>query len=293
MATLDWWPSPAKLNLFLHILGRLPTGYHKLQSVFQLLDHGDKLAFEITDNPQLIMATALPGVPDSDNLIVRAARLLQHTSKTNFGARIHLQKVLPMGGGIGGGSSNAATTLVALNHLWQCGLSLAQLAELGLQLGADVPIFVEGNSAFAEGVGEKLLPMQLGESWYLVVFPGVHIATAEVFGAADLPRNTPPIAPADYHFDNTHNDCQAWVCKTYPQVANLLQWLLEYAPSRMTGSGACVFARCQSREQAELLLKQLPEGCSGFVARGVDQSPLHAKLSTQNCRSKGCETSQR
>ncbi|MGJ8682236.1 4-(cytidine 5'-diphospho)-2-C-methyl-D-erythritol kinase [Paraglaciecola sp.] len=279
---LTWWPSPAKLNLFLHINGRYENGYHQLQSLFQLLDFGDELAFEINKSGRITLATPIDGVPDEDNLIVKAAKLLQSQSPSalvnKLGCHIHLKKRLPMGGGIGGGSSNAATTLVALNKLWDINLPQDQLAKLGLSLGADVPIFVQGKTAFAEGVGELLKPVELSESYYLVVFPNCHVSTADIFGQADLPRNTAKIEFSDYKFDNTHNDCQELVCKLYPDVANTLQWLLEYAPSRMTGTGACVFAMFKQHQEALNIQALLPKGSINFVAKGLNISPLYTHL---------------
>lgn len=276
--TIDWWPSPAKLNLFLHINGRYPNGYHQLQSLFQLLDKGDELAFTVTPLAEITLLTPIDGVANEDNLIVKAARLLQKHTDSPQGCDIQLRKVLPMGGGIGGGSSNAATTLIALNYLWKCNLSLTELAELGLALGADVPVFVMGNTAFAQGVGEQLTPVSIVQKHYLVVFPKCHVSTAEVFNAPDLPRNTPLISWQEYDFDQTHNDCQQLVCNRFENVANTLRWLLEYAPSRMTGTGACLFAVFTSNQEAENVLANLPSGCSGFVAKGVDVSPVHDKL---------------
>ncbi|MDF2179386.1 4-(cytidine 5'-diphospho)-2-C-methyl-D-erythritol kinase [Aliiglaciecola sp. CAU 1673] len=272
------WPSPAKLNLFLHILGRREDGYHRLQSLFQLLDQGDSLQFEVTDDSQIQLVTPIPGVPDEDNLVVKAARLLQKHGKGTKGCRIYLDKKLPMGGGIGGGSSNAATTLLALDHLWQLDLGIDKLAEIGLRLGADVPVFVRGHTAFAEGVGEHLYPVSQPGLWYLVVSPGIHVATKDIFTHPDLPRNTPPLRWQDYQFESTHNDCQELVCKLHPKVAKILQWLLEYAPSRMTGTGSCLFAVFPDKVQAERLLAALPEGCRGFVAQGVNYSPVHSLL---------------
>lgn len=277
-STLDWWPSPAKLNLFLHINGRLPNGYHQLQSLFQILDYGDQLAFVPDNSGAVKMTKPLAGVKDVDNLIVRAAKALQKASGCQQGCLIHLHKQLPMGGGIGGGSSNAATTLVALNHLWNTQLSLEKLAEIGLKLGADVPIFVKGNSAFASGVGEILQPTEIPSCYYLVANPGVSVATAEVFNAPDLPRDTAPLNWQHYQFESTSNDCQDWVLNRYPQVAKLLRWLLEYSPSRMTGTGASVFARFADYQQALQVLNLLPDPFTGFVAKGVDISPLHIKL---------------
>ncbi|MBN25971.1 MAG: 4-(cytidine 5'-diphospho)-2-C-methyl-D-erythritol kinase [Alteromonadaceae bacterium] len=276
--TIDWWPSPAKLNLFLHINGRYPNGYHKLQSLFQLLDKGDELAYSITPHSDIELLTPIEGVANEDNLIVKAARLLQAHTNCQQGCQIQLRKVLPMGGGIGGGSSNAATTLIALNYLWKCNLSLTELAKLGLVLGADVPVFVMGNTAFAQGVGEQLTPASLAQKHYLVVFPQCHVSTSEVFNAPELPRNTPVISWQEYDFDQTHNDCQQLVCNRFENVANTLRWLLEYAPSRMTGTGACLFAVFTSNQEAENVLANLPSGCSGFVAKGVDVSPVHDKL---------------
>ncbi|MFS1704777.1 4-(cytidine 5'-diphospho)-2-C-methyl-D-erythritol kinase [Alteromonas sp. AMM-1] len=276
--TPDWWPSPAKLNLFLHILGRYPNGYHQLQSLFQMLDTGDRLAFNINTTGRISITPDIPGVNTEDNLIYRAARLLQDHSPHGCGVDILLDKQLPMGGGIGGGSSNAATTLVALNHYWQCGLSTTELAEIGLKLGADVPIFVHGKTAFAGGVGEDIYPTTLPEDAYLVVFPGVHVGTADVFGHPDLPRNTPSMQWCDYDFESTRNDCQLIVCNAHPEVAKLLQWLVHYAPSRMTGTGACVFARFETVGQALDVQKKLPSTWSGFVAKGVNISPLLLKL---------------
>ncbi|MCF2949739.1 4-(cytidine 5'-diphospho)-2-C-methyl-D-erythritol kinase [Paraglaciecola aquimarina] len=285
---LEWWPSPAKLNLFLHINGRYENGYHQLQSLFQILDFGDELAFEINTSGKITLANPIEGVPDQDNLIVKAAELLKNQSVLNtqqppviddtLGCHIHLKKRLPMGGGIGGGSSNAATTLVALNKLWNINLQQPDLAELGLTLGADVPIFIHGKTAFAEGVGEILESIELAETYYLVVFPNCHISTADIFKHADLPRNTAKINFNDYKFDNTHNDCQELVCNLYPNVANTLHWLLEYAPSRMTGTGACVFAKFNRHQKALNIQALLPKGSVSFVAKGLNISPLYTHM---------------
>lgn len=272
------WPAPAKLNLFLHILGRRDDGYHRLQSLFQLLDVGDSLQFEVTDVPSIRLMTPMPGVAEEDNLVIKAAKLLQASTGCTQGARIWLDKQLPMGGGIGGGSSNAATTLLALNYLWRLDLDIDQLAQLGLRLGADVPVFVRGHSAFAEGVGEHLYPVSLPEQHYLVLSPGIHVSTQTIFQHPDLPRDSAPIRWQDYQFENTRNDCQPLVCRLYPKVAKLLRWLLEYAPSRMTGTGSCLFAVFPDKVQAENLLATLPPGYRGFVAQGVDRSPVHALI---------------
>ncbi|MBJ2128844.1 4-(cytidine 5'-diphospho)-2-C-methyl-D-erythritol kinase [Alteromonas sp. IB21] len=278
----DWWPSPAKLNLFLHILGRYENGYHQLQSLFQMLDYGDALAFSISsNNTEIKMDTPLEGVPDDENLIIKAARLLARKTKFDKGAVISLNKRLPMGGGIGGGSSNAATTLVALNHLWGTALSEDELAELGLTLGADVPIFVRGLTAFAGGVGEEITPAPQPEQYFLVANPNVHVSTAEVFTSADLPRNTPVMRWEDYEFEKTRNDCQQLVVNRYPEVAKLLQWLVHYAPSRMTGTGASVFATFSDYTLAEQVRAKMPDTWQSFVAKGVNRSPLLDKLEQQ------------
>ncbi|WP_416305008.1 4-(cytidine 5'-diphospho)-2-C-methyl-D-erythritol kinase [Neptunicella sp. SCSIO 80796] len=281
MATeLIAWPSPAKLNLFLHITGRRADGYHQLQSLFQLLDYGDTLKFAITADPQLKLMTPIAGVADQDNLVMRAATALKQWSGCPLGADIWLEKKLPMGGGIGGGSSNAATTLVALNYLWGLDFSMKELAQIGLKLGADVPVFTEGYTAFAEGVGEKLTPMPQQKKYYLVVSPNCHISTAEIFAAAELPRNTTVINANQYTFTSTRNDCQNLVFSLQPAVAKAFNWLIEYAPSRMTGTGACVFAIFDDEISARTCLEQLPAEFSGFVAQGVNRSPLHELLAT-------------
>ena len=271
-------PSPAKLNLFLHINGRYENGYHELQSVFQLLDYGDHIHLELNQSGTIQLATELSGVAHDDNMIVKAARLLQQHSKTDLGANIRLDKKLPMGGGIGGGSSNAATVLLGLNQLWNTQLDLDALAQLGKTLGADVPVFVRGNSAFAEGIGECLSPIELPSAYYLVATPHVHVSTQSIFNHPDLPRHTAKINKTEYNFASTVNDCETLVCKLHPDVANLLQWLLQFAPSRMTGTGASVFAVFSDKHSAEHVLSQLPVNYRGFVARGVNRSGLHAAL---------------
>jgi 4-diphosphocytidyl-2-C-methyl-D-erythritol kinase len=282
---LNWWPSPAKLNLFLHINGRYENGYHQLQSLFQILDYGDELAFDVNSSDKITLADPIAGVADEDNLIIKAALLLKQrlpdTQSKDLGCTIHLRKRLPMGGGIGGGSSNAATTLLVLNQLWDCHLSEAELATLGLTLGADVPIFIHGNTAFAEGVGEKLQPVSLPTKSYLVLFPDSHVSTAKIFSLPELPRNTAKINFSAYSFANTHNDCQELVCDRYPNVAKALHWLLEYAPSRMTGTGACVFAIFEHPKEALKVQALLPEGSTSFVAKGINTSLLHSQIQAQ------------
>ncbi|MEO9946363.1 4-(cytidine 5'-diphospho)-2-C-methyl-D-erythritol kinase [Paraglaciecola sp.] len=279
---LTWWSSPAKLNLFLHINSQYENGYHQLQSLFQLLDYGDELAFEVNETGLITLADPISGVPDADNLIIKAAKLLQQEinsgSPQKMGCTIHLKKNLPMGGGIGGGSSNAATTLVVLNKLWNCQLNEQALAKLGLSLGADVPIFIYGKTAFAEGVGEKLSPTPLADTCYLVVFPNCHVSTAEIFTHPDLPRNTAKIDFSEYQFANTRNDCQKLVCERHVDVAKTLHWLLEYAPSRMTGTGACIFAIFEHRKEALKVQALLPNEMTSFIANGVNLSPLHNQI---------------
>lgn len=275
------WPSPAKLNLFLYITGRRADGYHQLQTLFQFLDYGDELTIVPRDDNQIRLLTPIAGVENEQNLIVRAARLLQHHHKQSGvinmprGADISIEKRLPMGGGLGGGSSNAATVLVALNILWQCGLSDEELAAIGLTLGADVPVFVYGHAAFAEGVGEKLQPVEPPEKWYLVAHPGVSIPTPIIFSDLELKRNTPVRPLAALLSDPYANDCEPIARKRFREVEQALSWLLEYAPSRLTGTGACVFAEFDTESSAREVLSIAPEWLHGFVARGVNVSPLH------------------
>lgn len=270
--------APAKLNLFLHIVGRLDNGYHQLETVFQFLDHSDTVFIKPTHDQQITLLTPIPGVENNDNLIVKAAIMLQKHTGCQQGAEIKLEKILPMGGGLGGGSSNAATVLLALNALWNTQLSIDELAHLGVQLGADVPIFVHGFAAFAQGIGEQLTPAAPKTYWYLVSKPDCSISTQSVFTAADLTRDTPAIRYRDADIENYHNDCQTWVIKHYPEVAKLLSWLIEYAPSQMTGTGACIFSRFSSENEARHVQSLLPEGIESFVAQGLNQSPLHAEI---------------
>ncbi|MEZ9339799.1 4-(cytidine 5'-diphospho)-2-C-methyl-D-erythritol kinase [Vibrio splendidus] len=279
ITTPTYWPSPAKLNLFLYITGRRDNGYHELQTLFQFVDFGDELTVTANRKTSSITITPeIPGVATEDNLIWKAATALQQYTSTTFGADIQLKKVLPMGGGIGGGSSNAATVLVALNHLWQLNLSDDQLAEIGLKLGADVPVFVRGHAAFAEGVGEQLQPANPDEKWYLVVKPQVSIATVDIFTHSELTRNTPKRALSTLLEQEYVNDCEKIVRMLYPEVDKQLSWLLQYAPSRLTGTGSCVFAEFSSKKEAESVLEQLPDTVSAFVARGRNISPLKETL---------------
>ncbi|HAT7515180.1 4-(cytidine 5'-diphospho)-2-C-methyl-D-erythritol kinase [Kluyvera ascorbata] len=278
------WPSPAKLNLFLYITGQRADGYHTLQTLFQFLDYGDTLTIVPRQDGQLRLLTPVDGVPNEENLIIRAARLLMKTAADSqrlpegSGADISIDKRLPMGGGLGGGSSNAATVLVALNHLWQCGLSDDELATIGLTLGADVPVFVRGHAAFAEGVGEVLTPVEVAEKWYLVAHPGVSIPTPVIFRDPELPRNTPVRSIETLLNCEFGNDCEVIARKRFREVDDVLSWLLEYAPSRLTGTGACVFAEFDTELAARQVLEQAPEWLQGFVAKGVNLSPLKQAL---------------
>lgn len=271
-------PAPAKLNLFLHITGRRADGYHELQTLFQFLDHADELGFALREDGEIHLRTPIDGVPHDSNLIVRAARLLQQESGTTLGADIWLDKRLPMGGGIGGGSSDAATTLLGLNHLWQTGLDEDRLAALGLRLGADVPVFVRGRAAFAEGVGEQLQAVELSEPWFLVAVPQVFVSTAEVFSAPELTRHTPPIKVRSLLEGGGHNDCQPVVEARYPEVRNALILLNKFVPARLTGTGACVFGSFPNRDDADKVARQLPATLPSFVAQGRNISMLHRRL---------------
>lgn len=270
------WPAPAKLNLFLHITGRRSDGYHDLQTAFQFLDYGDQLRFSIDDSGVIRLNNSLAGVADDDNLVIRAARLLQQHTGCKQGAVVDIDKRLPMGGGLGGGSSNAATTLVALNYLWQTAVSNEDLAQLGLQLGADVPIFVAGYAAWAEGVGDRLTPISPTESWFAVIKPDCEVSTAEIFSSPELTRDCEPITISRFLSGEGRNVCEQVVKQRYPAVANALNWLAQYAPPRMTGTGACIFAEFETQRQAQQVVENLPSNWQGFVAKGCNRSPLTA-----------------
>ncbi|QDF67918.1 4-(cytidine 5'-diphospho)-2-C-methyl-D-erythritol kinase [Shewanella sp. SNU WT4] len=275
------WPAPAKLNLFLHINHQRADGYHELQTLFQFIDFCDYLTITLHDNDEVTLASELNQVvADSDNLILKAAKSLKLATGYRGGAHIELEKNIPMGGGLGGGSSDAATTLVALNALWHTGLSKAQLAAIGLSLGADVPVFINGYAAFAEGVGEHLQAVSPTEAWYLVIAPDVHVSTAAVFQDPQLVRNTPKMTLASLMSSPWRNDCEMLVSRQQPQVANALGWLLEYAPSRMTGTGACVFGSFEQQQEAKAALANLPSHWRGFVAQGKNISPLEQMLNS-------------
>ncbi len=272
------FPSPAKLNLFLYINGKRSDGYHELQTLFQFLNVGDDIDIEITDEPTITLLNNIEGVPLEQNLIYRAAKCLQDRTACPLGAKIGVIKRLPMGGGVGGGSSNAATVLVALNYLWKTGLSLQALAEIGVRLGADVPIFVRGVAAFAEGIGEKLTPCQPKEKWYVVLKPNVSISTALIFGHPNLIRNTPKRSFQELLHSPWANDCEKIARDLYSEVDELLTWLVQYAPSRLTGTGACVFAEFETEEEARRIFSLKPDHVEGFVAQGQNVSPLHQTL---------------
>ena len=275
-------PSPAKLNLFLHITGRLDNGYHDLQTLFQLLDYGDNLTFKANTTGKITLSPSLDGVDANDNLIIRAARLLQDKTSCKQGCAISLDKRIPMGGGLGGGSSNAATTLVGLNALWHCGLSLEDMAAMGRELGADVPVFVQGNSAFAEGIGDVLTPIDIPEQWYLVITPNVQVSTTEIFSHPQLTRNSPPIKIRALLEEQYRNDCQSVVEALYPPVKQLLQWLQRFKNPLMTGTGASVFCRFDSELTAQQAQAEVPQKWSSFVARGTNISPLHKQMEKFN-----------
>ncbi|GAA5178600.1 4-(cytidine 5'-diphospho)-2-C-methyl-D-erythritol kinase [Niveibacterium umoris] len=268
-------PAPGKLNLFLHVVGRRPDGYHLLQSAFRLIDRCDWITLSLREDGEIRRTSTLEGVPPEQDLVVRAARLLQKKAGVRVGADIDVEKVLPMGGGLGGGSSDAAAVLLALNVLWGVNAERATLQDWALELGADVPFFVFGRSAFVEGIGERIQPMELEPAWYVVVEPGVSVPTAEIFSDGDLTRNTEPIILASFPGSSTRNDLQPVVCRRYPAVADAVEMLDALGEARMSGSGACVFLACESESEAQAVLAKLPEGTKAWVARGLDWHPLH------------------
>lgn len=275
------WPAPGKLNLMLHITGRRQDGYHLLQTVFQFIDFSDSLDFSIRDDGVISRQSDWQGVAEADDLIVRAAKSLQQESACNSGVDILLQKILPAGGGLGGGSSDAATTLVALNHLWGLDFSVDQLADIGLKLGADVPVFVRGQAAWAEGVGELLTPVEPDELWYLVIHPDCFVSTQKVFNSSDLTRNTPAIRIRDFLEVGGHNDCEFVVRELYPEVSEGIDWLSQFADARITGTGSCIFAGFDKQQQAESVYDRLPQGWDGFMAKGLNNSPLQIRLAQE------------
>ena len=277
MSTLSL-PSPAKINLFLHITGQRSDGYHNLQTLFQLLDFGDKLVFRSNRSGNIKINGNIDGVDEKNNLIFHAATLLQKSTGCDLGCTIDLTKNLPMGAGLGGGSSNAATTLVGLNALWKCGLTANQLSDLGKTLGADVPVFVHGESAFAEGIGDILTPLTLPQRWFLVITPNCHVSTREIFSNPQLTRNSSPIKIRALSGVEYRNDCQDVVSKLYPAVGSVLQWVENFSAPLMTGTGASVFCSFDSKSGAQHVLSKLPKQWTGFVAKGVNRSPVHEQL---------------
>ena len=261
--------SPAKLNLFLHVTGQRDNGYHELQTAFQLLDWGDRMRFEITETPGITLHPSIAGVPNEDNLILRAAASLGLPE--DRGIAISIEKVIPMGGGLGGGSSNAAVTLLALNDLFDLGCSVDELATKGAALGADVPVFVRGTSAWAEGIGDDLMPLELPACWFVIIYPDCHVSTQEIFGAPELTRNTPPITVSAFFEGPVRNDLQPVVESRYKQVSTAIKWLSNHGPAMMTGSGACVFASFQSQVEAQRVAEAAKGEFSVFVAKGINR----------------------
>jgi len=276
--------APAKLNLMLRVVGRRPDGYHLLETVFRFLDYGDEVRLTVRGDGAIRRIRPLAGVSEDDDLTVRAARLLQKTTRSSHGADIEVDKRLPLGGGLGGGSSDAATVLLALNHLWGTGLTRVALRALGLELGADVPVFVFGESAFAQGIGEDLAPLPLPPAWYVVLTPQVSVPTVRIFSHPDLNRDSKPIKIQGFSVGGSANglrkyganDLEDLVCRLYPEVARHLEWLRQHGPALMTGSGASVFASFDSERAAREVMAQVPADMKGFVARGLDQHPLRA-----------------
>ena len=281
MQKLEHCPAPAKLNLFLHVTGRRADGYHLLQTAFQLIDRCDYLDFVVREDGQIVRTNDIEGVPADGDLIVRAARLLQKQTGCALGADLTLHKQLPMGGGLGGGSSDAATTLMALNHLWKTGLSRDELMKTGLQLGADVPFFLFGENAFAEGVGEELQPLNTPACWFVVIEPGVQVPTPAIFSAKGLTRNTKPVRIADFSSSKEihwKNDLQTVACALFPQVDEAIQWLSVFGDAKMTGSGACVFCAFADEASADSVLKQVPDRWVSWKAKALSRHPMALTL---------------
>ncbi|MCZ6525495.1 MAG: 4-(cytidine 5'-diphospho)-2-C-methyl-D-erythritol kinase [Gammaproteobacteria bacterium] len=273
------WPAPAKLNLFLHILGRREDGYHLLQTVFQFLDYGDEIIISVRKDDEINLNADYVRVDMDEDLVVKAAKMLQQKLQQPRGADIQVNKRLPIGGGLGGGSSDAATTLVALNKLWDVGLSEVELAEMGLILGADVPVFVYGCAAWAEGVGERLTPVSLPDGWFIVIYPGFSVSTEQIFASTYLTRNTAAITIRDFLAGAGRNDCESVACMLHPEIENVLRWLDKKAEgARMTGTGSCVFSVFHTKQEAQAVLLELPQDWQGFVAHGKNTSPLLDRL---------------
>ena len=278
------WPAPAKLNLFLHIVGRRPDGYHELQTCFQFVDLCDEITIEVRTDGRIRRVVEMAGVAEDADLCVRAARALQTAAGCSLGADIGVLKRIPMGGGLGGGSSDAATCLVALNHLWNLHRPVGELAALGLKLGADVPVFVRGRAAWAEGIGERLTPLSPPqapfEANYLILKPNVGVSTAEIFQDPELTRNSAPITIHGFLASGGRNDCLGVVRRRYPEVARAIDWLSDFGPARLTGTGACVFLAVETIDRGREILRKLPPAIDGFLARGLNDSPLLERLAT-------------
>lgn len=268
------WPAPAKLNLFLHIIGQREDGYHLLQTVFQFVDHGDSLYFELRPDTSINLDPPLASVSNADNIIVKAAKALQTHGNCTQGVNIRLEKRLPMGGGLGGGSSDAATTLLALNKLWNTGLNKQELMDIGITLGADVPVFIFGHSAWAEGIGEQLKAVSPPENWYLVIFPNIHINTGTIFSSSELTRDKLPIKIRDFLSGSTENVCEPIVSALYPEVKDALNWLDKFAEAKLTGTGACIFASFESGLAAQEVAGQVPDKWQVFVAKGLNETHI-------------------
>jgi 4-diphosphocytidyl-2-C-methyl-D-erythritol kinase len=272
------WPAPAKLNLFLHVTARRADGYHELQTLFQLIDLCDTITITVTEDGRIERPLGPANLAPEDDLTVRAARVLKQASGTGLGATLGVHKRIPQGGGLGGGSSDAATALLALNELWDCRLPIEELSRLGVSLGADVPVFVEGSSAWAEGLGERLSPVSVPTRWYVVIYPGVGVSTREVFQSAELTRNSPLITIRAFFESGGRNDCESVVRARSSEVAEALDWLARLRPAQLTGTGSCVFAACTRAVDAQAIAAQVPERWTSYVARGLDVSPVHEQL---------------
>jgi 4-diphosphocytidyl-2-C-methyl-D-erythritol kinase len=279
---VERWPAPAKLNLMLRIVGQREDGYHLLQTVFQFVDLCDWLTFHPLENGEVRLLKAIPGVAEADDLTVRAAKVLKAETGCDLGVRIEVEKNLPMGGGLGGGSSDAATTLVVLNKLWGLNLPKEKLLTMGLSLGADVPVFIYGHSSWGEGVGEKLSNIVVPEQWVVILKPDCHVNTKEIFSAKDLTRNSKSIKMLDFMEGDRRNDCLDAVTKRYPLVKEALQELGQYSEARLTGTGSCVFAQFDSYEEATKACHKLKDKWVAYLAKGVNRSPLFAKLDVEN-----------
>ena len=278
MSGVSHWRAPAKLNLFLHVTGRRTDGYHELQTLFQLIDLCDTITISLRADGLIERPVGPAGVAPDADLTLRAALALQRACGTGQGADLRVHKRIPQGGGLGGGSSDAATALLALNELWDCGLSLDDLASLALPLGADVPVFIRGSSAWAEGVGERLTPVSLPEAWYVIIYPGVGVSTQEVFQSPELTRNSPLITIRAFFQSGGHNDCEPVVRARSPEVAGAIDWLAREGSAQLTGTGSCVFTARGSAAEAERLAARVPERWMSFVARGLNTSPVHEQL---------------